>query len=150
MRPHRIHIHRVQRLAGGHEQAIAARASEADIGAVFRQADHADRLAGGCDDLHSGGSAGPHIAIDIATDAVGCAALELHETLAVAQCLAVEIVDANLAAGAGVADVDLFVVGRKQMPFGWLRSSVTLSIWPVLPSTRYTASLVSDSPLKPS
>src|SRR5476651_1259436 len=46
----RVHIKRVERVAGRHEQAVAIAAAEADVGAAFRQVDMADRLALGIED----------------------------------------------------------------------------------------------------
>src|ERR1700723_606633 len=73
----RVHIERVDRLARGHEQAIALQAAEADIGAAFGQRDTADRFAVGREDhdavefgiAHA--PAAPEITIDVATHAVG-------------------------------------------------------------------------------
>src|SRR5262249_46898488 len=42
-----VDVHRVERLARRHEQAIAFRSAEADVGAHFRQADAAEQLAVG-------------------------------------------------------------------------------------------------------
>ena len=108
-----VYIHGVKGLAGGHEQAVAACASEADVGAVFGQADHADRFATRCDHLDAGRRAGPNVTVDIAANAIGGASGELDKTLAIAQRFAIEIVDPDLAAGAGVADVHLLVIRRK-------------------------------------
>ena len=43
--PLRARVHRIQRLAGGHEQAVALRAAEADVAADLGQADAPDQLA---------------------------------------------------------------------------------------------------------
>src|SRR5437763_8553732 len=51
--PLRLHIDGVDRLAGGHEEAVAARAAEADIRADLRQQNLADSLAVRGDDVHS-------------------------------------------------------------------------------------------------
>src|SRR5262249_36843317 len=67
----RFEIDRVERLARGHEQAVPLRAAEADVRAVLRQPDHADRLAGRRDDQHAGARARPDVAVDVAADAVG-------------------------------------------------------------------------------
>src|SRR5947199_6502291 len=44
-RPLRLHVHRIQGLAAGHEQAIALRAAEADVAANLRQENEADASA---------------------------------------------------------------------------------------------------------
>src|SRR5437588_12233600 len=41
----RLHVHGVQRLAGGHEEPVALRAAEADVRARLRQANHPDAIA---------------------------------------------------------------------------------------------------------
>jgi hypothetical protein len=43
----------VEGLAGGHEEAVAVRAAEADVGADFREEDLADALGFGGEDLHA-------------------------------------------------------------------------------------------------
>src|SRR5258706_3742620 len=84
-------VDRVERLAGGHEQTVAARAAEADVGAGLGQADHADARAVGGDDLDAGPRAAPDVAVHIRADAVGgrrraaAGHVELDEPLAVAQ-----------------------------------------------------------------
>ena len=55
-------VYRIQRLAGGHEQAVALGAAEADIGADFRQTNDADGVAVRRDDLYAGPGAGPDVA----------------------------------------------------------------------------------------
>src|SRR5262245_30378706 len=65
-----VHVDRKQRLARGHEQPVSLQTAEADVCAVLRQADHADALAPGREDLHTGPRAGPDVAIDVAADAV--------------------------------------------------------------------------------
>ena len=71
MRAGRLHIHRVERLAGGHEQPIPSRTPEADIRARFRQPDHADPIAIRREHLYAGPRTGPDVAVGIAPDAVG-------------------------------------------------------------------------------
>ena len=119
MRARRLDIDRVQRLARGHEQPVAPRAAEADVGAGLRQANHADALAVGRDDLNAGPRARPDVAVGVAANAVGrgrragAGNVELNETLAVAQRLAVDVPDLDLARRAGVGDIELLVVGRE-------------------------------------
>src|SRR5262245_5820899 len=76
-RPLCLDVHRVQRLAAGHEQAIAFRAAEADVAANLRQQDQADAGAVRGEDMnpviavaHPAG-ADPEIAVGVAADAVG-------------------------------------------------------------------------------
>jgi len=74
----------------------------------------ADRHAIGRDDLHAGLSAGPHIAIAVAADAVcgaRCVAIgEFGKRLHAFELDAINVVNPNLARGAGVGDVELFIV----------------------------------------
>src|SRR3954470_13778988 len=91
MRSCSFDVDRVERLARGHEQPVAPRAAEADVGAGFRETHHPDAAAVGGDDLDAGPCARPDVTVDIAADAVGrggCARardIELDEPLAVAQ-----------------------------------------------------------------
>src|SRR5579862_4232744 len=116
---YRVHIHRVKRLAGGHKQPVTPRTPETDVGAVFRQTNHADGLAVRCDHLHARPRSRPNVPIDVATNAVGGGRpastrnLQLDKTLAVAQRFAVDVINANLAPSARVADVNLLVIRRK-------------------------------------
>src|SRR5260370_1344941 len=71
-----FHVHRVQRLGGGHEQPVALRPPKANVGANLRQQDHADALAFGIEDVnavisrsHPAG-ADPDVAIGVGPDAV--------------------------------------------------------------------------------
>src|SRR4051812_44985397 len=61
----------IDRLAGGHEQAVPLAAAEAEVGAAFRQQDAADQRAIGGEDRHAilaraTGEGGPDIARGIA------------------------------------------------------------------------------------
>jgi D-galactarolactone cycloisomerase len=73
----RVYIERVDRLARGHEQAVALQASEAEIGAALGQRDAADHDAVGRehhDAVEFGiahAPAAPQIAVDIGPHAVG-------------------------------------------------------------------------------
>src|SRR5258708_1745967 len=90
MRALGLDVHRIERLAGGHEQAVAARAAEADVGAGLWQANHAEARAVRGDDLDAGARAAPDVAAHIRPDAVGgrrrarAGDVELDEPLAVA------------------------------------------------------------------
>lgn len=118
------HINRIQRLACGHEQAVAACAAEADVGADFGQADDADGIAVGGDDLHAGPGAGPDVAVDVAAHAVGRGAIargrvdEFGEYAAVAQVFAIDVPHTDVPAGAGVGDIEQAVVGRETQAVG--------------------------------
>src|SRR5436190_5844281 len=110
----RLDVDGVERFARRHEQPVAARAAEADVGAGFRQPDQADGRAVGSDYLHARARAAPDVAVHVGADAVGgrwraaCAAhAELREPLAVAQRFAVDVVDTDVAARARVGDVQL-------------------------------------------
>src|SRR5262245_55143364 len=135
----RSRVHGVERLACGHEQAVAFGAAEADVAADFRQTDAADQLAVRRPDRDTAvadgatGVAGcPEVAVDVAAQAVGAA---LHAVdHAIAEPLEVrELVvgadirheDFALAAGAGIAralasagDVELLVVSREAEAIG--------------------------------
>src|SRR5690349_7620995 len=45
LRAARIHVERIERVARGHEQAVALAPAEGEVGAALRQRDEADRLA---------------------------------------------------------------------------------------------------------
>src|SRR3954464_10614616 len=67
----RVHIQRVDRLARGHEQAVALHAAEAEVGAAFGQGDAADHHTVGCEHHNTvefgiaHAPAAPEIAVDI-------------------------------------------------------------------------------------
>src|SRR3977135_3848512 len=46
-----VDVQRIDRVARGHEQAVALDAAEAHVGAALGQRDESDRLAGGIEDL---------------------------------------------------------------------------------------------------
>ncbi|GIW79027.1 MAG: hypothetical protein KatS3mg105_0834 [Gemmatales bacterium] len=81
----------IQRLAGGHEQAVAFFAAKTDIGTDFRQANLADAVAVRGEDVNAiiaftdPAGRGPDVAVHIRADAVGKAgfAIQFHsgETL---------------------------------------------------------------------
>src|ERR1041384_5226937 len=64
-------------MAGGHEQPVALRPAEADVGAAFRQLDVTDRLTLSIEDAHAvelgraHAPAAPEIAVDVDAEAVG-------------------------------------------------------------------------------
>src|SRR5262245_19125818 len=73
-------VHRIERLARSHEQAVALGAAEADVAADFGQANAADQLAfrsphgnPAVADGAAGIAGGPDIAVDVAAQAVGSA-----------------------------------------------------------------------------
>src|SRR5438128_3141715 len=73
----RRRVDRVERLAGGHEQAVALGAAEADVAADLREADASDQLALRSPDGHAAVTHGaarvaraPEIAVDVAADAI--------------------------------------------------------------------------------
>src|SRR5262245_8831508 len=71
-----IDVERIDRVARGHEQAVAVAAAEADVGAALRERDEADRLAVGVEHLDAVKTGAPHapaapqIAVDIDAEAV--------------------------------------------------------------------------------
>src|SRR5579864_2462584 len=87
----RFHVHCIERLARGHEQAVAARAAEANVCARFWQADRADACAVRGNHLDARPRARPDVAVHVAADAVrgrgraGAGHVELDESLAVAE-----------------------------------------------------------------
>src|SRR5437870_3183424 len=48
----RVHVDRIERLAAGHEQAVALGAAETYVGADLGQQDHADALAARREDVN--------------------------------------------------------------------------------------------------
>src|SRR6185437_10521535 len=112
----RIDIQRVDRLARGHEQAVALDAAEADIGAALGQCDAADHDAVGRVDhdavelgiAHA--PAAPQIAVDVAAHAVRRARAGVDMDALVGNRLAagVDIVSEDLAGrhAAGFHDVE--------------------------------------------
>src|SRR5437879_6358639 len=125
-------VHRVERLARGHEQAVALGTAEADVAAHFRRADAAEQLAARRPHRHTviadgaaGIAGGPDVAVDITAYAVGSALhavdhaiaelLEVGELVVAAD---VEHKDLAIAAGPGIArslagrrNVELLEVG---------------------------------------
>ena len=77
----RFDVDGVQRLAAGHEQAVALGAAEADVAADLRQQDLADARAVRGEDVDAvvavadPAGAGPDVAVDVGADAVGEAGL---------------------------------------------------------------------------
>src|SRR6185369_639183 len=75
-----VHIQRVQRMAGGHEEAVVLCTTETQVGAALGQMDVRDVLAGRVVDAHAvelvevgtGAAAepAPHVAGDVDLDAV--------------------------------------------------------------------------------
>src|SRR5580692_3210384 len=94
-RPLRLHIERIERMTGRHEQTVALGAAEADIGADLGQTDAQDRLAlrrehhDAVELLGPGAPAAPQIAGGVAAKAVGRATARVHEHPAVGELAAV-------------------------------------------------------------
>src|SRR5437899_3667184 len=136
-RPLRVDVECIQRLARGHEEAVALGSSEAQIAADLGQSDAADELAFRCPDGHATVAEGtaarcavarhPDIAVDVTASAVRAALdavdHEIAEQVRTRQLVVgadVEHVHVALAAWARVArswtradDVQLFVIGRE-------------------------------------
>src|SRR5439155_20308657 len=131
--------YRIERLARGHEQAIALGATEADVAAHFGQTNAADQLAfrgphrhAAIADGAAGVARGPDIAADVAAHAVRPALHaidhEIAEPLAVAELVVgadIEHEHVALAARTGIArplagrgDVQLLEVRRETKPIG--------------------------------
>src|SRR4030095_15765493 len=112
----RFDVNGVQRFTCCHKQPIPFCAAETDIGAGLRQANHSETISIRRHDLNARAGAGPDVAVDIAANAIGggrlaCAwNVELSQTLAVPDGLAVDIPDFDLARRSGVGNVDLLVI----------------------------------------
>src|ERR1700722_20848292 len=83
-----LDIHGVDRLAGGHEQAVALAAAEAEVGAALGQQDPANQCAvrrehGDAVLSRAAREAAPDIALGVAADAVGEARRAVEEQAAV-------------------------------------------------------------------
>src|ERR1044071_9853924 len=67
----------VERLAGGHEEAVAFLASETEVGADVRKEDHSDAFAFRRKNVNAvvtvarPAGRGPDVAVDVAADAIG-------------------------------------------------------------------------------
>ena len=72
-----IDVNGIKGLAGSHEQPVALASAEADIGADFRQQDHANPFAAGGKNVHAIVSLThpacprPDVAVLVGADAVG-------------------------------------------------------------------------------
>src|SRR5882724_698968 len=140
MRALSFHVHRVKRLAGGHEQAVSFRATEADVAASLRQQDLPYPLSVPREDVNTvvaradPTGASPDVAIHISSDSIGTAnnfsvlRLELHrsefETLAQPPGIGyVPDFDVSrrlrIVRGVGVHHVKLLVVLRETKPVGF-------------------------------
>jgi hypothetical protein len=108
----RFHVQRVQRLAGGHEQAVAVNAAEAEVGAALRQVnaqhhravriEHHDTVLG-----LAAAPPAPQVALDVAAEAVGDAGAAVHEDTLVGQRVAGHVEDVDQArAGAALDHVE--------------------------------------------
>src|SRR6185436_11738590 len=109
-------IHSIERLARGHEQAVALGAAKGDVAADLGQPDAADQLAfrrphrhTAISDGAAGIAGGPDIAIDIAAQAVGSA---LH---AVDHAIAEPLVVRELVVGADIEHKDLALAARTSV-----------------------------------
>src|SRR5215218_3137830 len=129
MRAPRLHGHHVKRLARRHEELVPPCAAEADVGADLRQADLANALAVGREDVdavvavaHPAG-ADPDVALLVAADAVAEAAFpaEVHvaEGARVAEAGAVHVVAPDdilrllIVRLPAVGDIEAAVVGGE-------------------------------------
>src|SRR5215471_9409863 len=120
-----LDIEGVDRLARGHEQAVALLAAETHIGAALGQHDTADHLAVGSvdDDPVLGlatGPCAPDVAVRVDTEAVAAAWLGAAELAPVGRLGAIvdHIVDLyrSLTRAGRVDDVEQFFVGREGEP----------------------------------
>src|ERR1700716_1125720 len=132
-------IHRVERLARGHEQPVALGAAEADVAAHLGQADPADQLAvrrpyrhAAITHVAAGIARSPDIAVATAAHAIRSALHAVNHEVAEPLLIGELVVDADiehehvaLAAGtsiawpfAGTDDVQLLVIGREPEAVG--------------------------------
>ena len=122
----RVHIQRVDRLARGHEQAVALQAAEAEVGAALGQGDAADHDAVGRehhDAVEFGiahAPAAPQIAVDVGAHAVGRAGAGVDEDALVGKLVAAgrDVIGENLAGrhAAEFDDVENLLVRREAQP----------------------------------
>ncbi len=118
-----VHIQRVDRLARGHEQAVALQAAEAEVGAALGQRDAADHDAIGRVDHHAvelgvaHAPAAPQIAVDVAAHAVRRAGARIDEHALVGDLVAARrhVIGKDLAVrhAAGFHDVEDLLVRRE-------------------------------------
>src|SRR5438445_5528833 len=123
LRTPRIHVERIERVARGHEQAVALAPAESEVGAALRQRDEADRLALGIEHLDpielgaAHAPAAPQVAVHVDTEAVGRAiGLRSDQDALVDEASAVvdDVIPINGArVRAAVLDVTFALVGRK-------------------------------------
>jgi hypothetical protein len=120
----RVYVERIDRAAGGHEQAIALQAAETEIGASFGQGDEADRFAGRIEDFHpillriAHAPTTPQIAIDVDAEAIGSAArLGGDENPTVGELVVIDVVGADEARiGARFDNLESLLIGREREP----------------------------------
>src|SRR6266849_2334886 len=72
-----IHVHRIKRLAGSHEEPVSFGAAEAEVRASFRKMNLADECAVGRENMNAvvaiscPSRRGPHVAVHVAANAIG-------------------------------------------------------------------------------
>ena len=128
-----VYIDSVHTGAGGHEEAIAFPASEADIGADFRKVDLADAVSVGGEDVNTvitlanPASTGPDVAVGVTTNAVSISrffkTIEFHggEFLTLAEFgLVVDIPDFDVFALSSIRNVKLFVIVGETQAVGFV------------------------------
>src|SRR4030095_13279938 len=122
----RVHVERVERLAGRHEEPVALDPAEAEVGAALREQDAADELARGVEDRHAiealaAAPPAPEVAVDITAHAVWNAVAGVDEEPIVREFRPAvhDVEDANLARhGAADDDGHLRLVGREARRVG--------------------------------
>src|SRR5688572_26444901 len=137
----RFDVHGIERLAGGHEQPIALRAAEADIGADLRQADLADSVAVRRKDVDAVVAVAnpargrPDVAVLVGADAVGEADLPIQRHVGegprVGELRPIHHVKGpddrlglRIVRGPGVGDIERLVV-RREAEAVWLERLVS-------------------------
>src|SRR5215472_1730710 len=128
-----VYVQRVQRLAGRQEETVFLRAAEAEVRAGFRQANLANQLSIGRDDLDAvvvfptPSRTGPDVAIHVAADAVEASFTHVEELAAIGQAHAVNYVIytqlvrvAGILRSSGIDDVELLLVWREADTVGFV------------------------------
>src|SRR5215813_3963638 len=122
----RVHVKRVERLAGGHEEPVALDPAEAEVGAALREQDASNDLARRIEDRHTvqrvaAAPPAPEVAVDVAAHTVRNAVAGVDEKPVVGELRAAvhDVEYANLARHrAAHDDVELRLVGREAESVG--------------------------------
>src|SRR5207244_12478612 len=119
-----VDVEPLQRRARAHEQTVAVRPAEAEVGAALRQVDTGDQLALGVEDLYAvqaflpHAPAAPEVDVDVAAEAVRRALAGVDELALVLEPGAADNADDHDRAWCRSAfdDVTLRLVRRERQP----------------------------------